>query len=233
MKLSDLKPASQCAHNFGVKILMYGPPGAGKTRLIHTAPNPVFISAEPSLASMRDAGHIPCIMATDVKTIDDVFKWVFQSNEVKNFDTICPDSLTEIANIYLEHELSKTTSAGNKAHGQAAYGEMARKVMTIANGLFYMQNKHVYITAKELVDDEGDKKIKKPLFPGNVLKAEIPHLYDEILRIDFYKGVPGFPQAVQAIRTCEDFAIRARDKHGKLMPYEPPDLANIINKCLS
>lgn len=38
----------------GVKVLVYGQAGAGKTRLIQTLPTPVIISAEGGLLSLRE-----------------------------------------------------------------------------------------------------------------------------------------------------------------------------------
>ena len=38
----------------GVKVLVYGHAGAGKTSLIRTAPNPVILSAEAGLLSLSD-----------------------------------------------------------------------------------------------------------------------------------------------------------------------------------
>jgi hypothetical protein len=51
-----------------LKILVYGAAGAGKTRLIGTAKDPLIISAESGLLSLRDI-DVPYI---EVKTLADV-----------------------------------------------------------------------------------------------------------------------------------------------------------------
>ena len=49
----------------GVKLLVYGQAGAGKTSLIRTLPNPVVLSAEGGLLSIQDA-DLPCIEIADM-----------------------------------------------------------------------------------------------------------------------------------------------------------------------
>lgn len=226
MNINDLKSASDIAKRSGVKALVYGPPGSGKTPLIKTAPSPVLCAVEHGLLSIRDASDLPCFEAYSVDSIEEFFKWLFGSAEVKNFDTIGIDSISRIAEIYIEYELERNKD------GRKAYGEMSRKVMSIAGGLFAMDDMNVYLVAKEITADENGKSVKKPWFPGQDLNSKVPYLYDEILRLDLYR-IPGVKRPVKCFRTKEDFGITARDRSGKLDDYEEPNLTNLFEKCLS
>jgi hypothetical protein len=134
MQMSQFRPASEFAKRYGIKAVIYGGPGAGKTPMLNTAPRPVLCATEPGLLSMR-ASSIPTVMAETVDKIDDFLKWLFQSSETKNFDTVCFDSISNMAEIILANEL-KTVK-----HGMKAYGQMSEKVFAICSGLFYLQNK--------------------------------------------------------------------------------------------
>ena len=52
MDIRDLKAASEHAQNFGVKAIVYGPAGTGKTPILNTAPRPVLLATEAVLLSM-------------------------------------------------------------------------------------------------------------------------------------------------------------------------------------
>ena len=225
MKVSQLKPAAQLAQRFGVKALAYGGPGTGKTPLANTAPRPVLCVVEPGMLSMRNS-NIPAWEAHDVPRINEFFDWLFESAEAKNFDTVCVDSISQLAEIILTDELKKNRD------GRKAYGEMSRAVMKIVNGLYYLQQKHVYLIAKQTIVDEGGIMRKKPYFPGQELNVRIPHLYDEILHIGLNQ-VAGMTKPAIGIRTCETFDIMARDRSGRLAELEPPDLSALFAKAMS
>jgi AAA domain len=53
MQAKDLRPAGSFAQQYGVKMIAYGPPGAGKTPLINTAPRPILLIVEPGMLSMK------------------------------------------------------------------------------------------------------------------------------------------------------------------------------------
>lgn len=225
MQASQLKPASQLAQRFGVKALAYGGPGTGKTPMINTAPRPVLCVVEPGMLSMRTS-NVPAWEAYDVPRINEFFKWLFTSNEARNYDTVGVDSISQMAEIILTEELKRNKD------GRKAYGEMSRAVMEIVNVLYYLPQKHVYLIGKQSTVDEGGIMRKKPYFPGQDLNVKIPHMYDEILHIGMSQ-VAGMPKPVVAIRTAETFDIMARDRSGRLNELEPPDLSALFAKAMS
>ena len=59
----------------GVKILVYGQAGAGKTFLIKTLPNPVILSAEGGLLSIAGT-DIPYIEINGIKDLHEAYQWL-------------------------------------------------------------------------------------------------------------------------------------------------------------
>ena len=223
--LSQLKPVSQLAQNFGVKMLGYGPPGTGKTPISATAPRPVICAVEPGLLSMRNVNDVPAFPAFDSKSITQFFDWVFRSPETSNFDTIVIDSVSQMAEVILVEEEK------NNKHGLKAYGEMARRVYEWLEGLYYLKDKHIYLIAKQTIEETDGAKTARPEFPGQQLKIKVPHLYDEIIHIDI-ANIPGMQPQV-AFRTKAGFGVVARDRSGMLNEFEPPHLGQMFAKCTS
>lgn len=229
MKLNDLKPASTFAQQYGVKSIIYGPPGSAKTPLVNTCPRPLLLAVEPGLLSMRGS-NVPTWRANTPALIDEFFLWFFNSNETKGFDTIAIDSVSHMCEIYLADILNGTSKAGNKVHGQAAYGEMARIVMNHLRPLYYTQYKHVYGIAKQEIINQNNVNMARPYYPGRYLPVEIPHLYDEILHLAI-QNVPGHGQ-VRAFRCWQSIDVLARDRTGNLSEFEPPDFGQLVNKAM-
>lgn len=230
MQQSDLKPANTFAIQFGVKAIIYGPPGSGKTPVVNTAPRPVLLACEPGLLSMRGS-NVPTYQGYTGVAIDDFFKWLFNSKEVMNFDTIAVDSVSQMCETYLNEIMQGKSKSGNKMHGLAAYGEMARNVMDHLRPLYYMQNKHTYLIAKQEVTTLNNMSILRPYYPGKEIPTQVPHLYDAILRLATH-NVPGKGQ-VKAFRCRESIDEVARDRTGKLDEFEPPDFGYIVRKAMS
>lgn len=236
MKLKDLKPAGTLAQKFGAKCLAYGPAGSGKTPVINTAPRPVMLVTEPGMLSMRGS-KVPAFEAFEEKRINEFFDWIEKSNEVKNFDTICLDSVSQFAEICL--------SEANSRDGRKIYGIMVKAVMKRLTQLFFMKDKHIFLTAKQgkeenLVWDFSTPLPKKnaiirkvPHFPGNELGVQIPHLYDQIFHVGegIIPGVQGGERKYFLTKGSND--IYARDRSGTLNEYEPHDLTYIFNKIMA
>lgn len=224
MQMSQLRPASQLAQRFGVKAVLYGGPGSGKTPMMNTAPRPVLLAAEPGLLSMRNS-NVPTWEAPTVEKIDEFFVWLKTSAEARNFDTVGFDSISQIAELVLKQEKDPKRNKD----GRAAYGKMADKVFDWCNDLYYAPQKHIVLIAKQGIEDGSG--LKKPFFPGQDLNVRIPHMFDAILHLGLH-NLPGMAQPVKAIRCWQDFQYTARDRSGNLAELEPPDLGQLFNKAM-
>jgi hypothetical protein len=221
--MPQFAPATVWAQQFGVKSVCYGPPGSGKTPLVNTAPRPVLLAVEPGLLSMRGSNVMTCYAPT-VELIDDFFKWLFESAEARqNVETVCVDSISQIAEIYLEKELPKHKDP------RKAYGEMSQKVMKHLNGLYYTRERNTYLIAKQGFEEIDGIRTRRPYFPGQDLGVKVPHLFDLVMYLDEV-SMPSVGK-VKALRTKSALGIFARDRGGKLAELEQPDLTMLFNKC--
>ncbi len=226
---SDFKPAGSYAKASGLKAIIYGPPGSAKTPLLNTAPRPILLATEAGMLSMKRS-TIPTCYASTPQAIDDFFKWLFHSNEPKNFDTVGIDSISHLCEVYLTAILSGTSKAGNKVHGQAAYGEMAKNVMDHMRPLYHLPNKHVYGIAKQEVKPQSGINTTRPYFPGQYLPVELPHLFDAILRLAIHR-VPGVGDTL-AFRCLQSIDEIARNRTGNLNEFEEPHFGKLVTKAL-
>lgn len=209
-------------HSSGVKLLVYGAAGAGKTSLIKTLPNPVVLSAEGGLLSIADA-DLPFIDIGNMDQLKEAYEWVMQSDEAKQFDSIALDSISEIAEVVLSSEKKKTKDP-RQAYGalQDIMGDLIREFRDIPE-------KHVYFSAKlEKSQDEMGRILYAPSMPGNKLGQSLPFFFDEVLALRVEKDADGETQ--RALMCDSDGLWVAKDRSGKLDQWEAPDLGAIIRK---
>ena len=209
-------------HANGVKLLVYGNAGSGKTSLIPTLPNPVVFSAEGGLLSIADA-DVPFVEVSSYDTLMEAYKWVTGSDEAKHFESIALDSISEIAEVVLNHEKKIAKDP------RQAYGAMQEQMSDIIRAFRDIPNKHVYFTAKcEKATDETGRILYAPSMPGNKTGQQLPYFFDEVLALRVEKDAEGVAQ--RALMCDSDGIWQAKDRSGKLGPWEAPDLGAIINK---
>jgi phage nucleotide-binding protein len=209
-------------HANGVKLLVYGNAGAGKTSLIPTLPNPVVFSAEGGLLSIADA-DVSFVEVSSYDTLMEAYRWVTESDEAKHFESIALDSISEIAEVVLNHEKKIAKDP------RQAYGSMQEQMSDIIRAFRDIPNKHVYFTAKcEKATDETGRILYAPSMPGNKTGQQLPYFFDEVLALRVEKDQEGNSQ--RALMCDSDGIWQAKDRSGKLDTWEAPDLGAIINK---
>jgi len=221
-----LQSTSNITSNQGVKVVVYGGAGSGKTVLCSTAPRPIILSAEAGLLSLRKF-TLPYITISNYKDLEEAYLWVMKSNESKQFDTICLDSLSEIAEVVLTDLKAKTKDP------RKAYGEVQDQVLSLLRDFRDMPQKHVYFSAKQekIKDDTTGAFMYGPMMPGTKLPQQVPYFFDEIFQL-FVHTDPATKEEIRALRTKKDYQYEAKDRSGTLDLWEPPNLDHIFKKIM-
>jgi phage nucleotide-binding protein len=205
----------------GVKLLVYGQAGAGKTSLIKTLPNPLVLSAEAGLLSIQDADHA----YIEIKTIEDLreaYSYIM-SEEGAGFESIALDSISEIAEVILNAEKKIAKDP------RQAYGAMQEQVSDLIRAFRDIPGKHVYMSAKlEKSTDEMGRILYAPSMPGNKTGQQLPYFFDEVLALRVERDAEGNVQ--RALMCDSDGLWQAKDRSGKLTAWEAPDLGAIVEK---
>lgn len=208
-------------HAAGVKMLVYGQAGAGKTSLIPTLPLPIVLSAEGGLLSIAEA-DVPYIEIQSMEDLRDAYAWLTQSEEGQAYESVALDSISEIAEVCLSTEKAKAKDP------RQAYGEMQDQMGQIIR-VFRDLPRHVYMTAKlERSQDETGKMLYAPAMPGNKTGQSLPYFFDEVFAL---RCIPGDDGSVQRALLCQSDGIwQAKDRSGKLSDWEPADLGAVVQK---
>ena len=212
--------------NHGIKALVYGSAGTGKTTLCGTAPSPLIISAEAGLLSLRNQSH-PVLTITNAAELDEAFAWC-QTEAIKNgILTVCLDSISEIVEQILKDEKSKTKDP------RAAYGEMATRALSIVKKFRDLPGLHVLITAKQVTATDPITGVAKaqPTAPGQQVGPALPYLFDLVMHAATEKDPEG--KTYHYLRTRAAFNAEGKDRSGALDEVEYPDFTNIVNKVLA
>lgn len=233
--LRDFRPAREFALNFGVKSVVFGPPGSGKSPIcVNTAPNACAVICEPGFLSLRSS-TVLTVDAFQASRIEDFFEWLKNSQEAKQFHTVVIDSVSQMAEILVDSELGGTSKGGNEQHGLRAYGKMSRTMMKYLNQMYFMPQKNIVLIAKQQIIDINGVAYKRPYFPGKELPVRVPHLFDLVMQLDRFTNIPGAAPKEgghRAFKAAETYDCMGRDRSGNLAAYEPPDLAQIFTKAV-
>ena len=193
----------------GIKLLVYGQAGAGKTSLIPTMPNPIILSAEAGLLSIAGA-DLPFVEIDGMNTLREAYTWLKDSDEAKQFDSVALDSISEMGEVCLTQE--KATAKDPRQ----AYGEIQAMM-------------HVLFTAKlDKSSDEMGRLMYAPSMPGNKTGQALPYFFDIVAALRVEKDAEGVVQ--RGLMCQSDGLWQAKDRSGKLDAWEAPDIGAIIEK---
>ena len=215
----------QRALDQGIKVLVHGVSGAGKTTLIKTCPRPIIASAESGTLSIADA-NLPMTEITSYEDLVDFYNFLISPN-ANNFDTGVLDSVSEIAERILTKEKLKAKDP------RQAYGEMADRVITLLRMFRDIPGKNIYFTCKTAMVPTPEGSVKWcPLMPGKQLTGGVAYYFDEFFFLGIGETVDNTGKKVRYryLQTQPTAQYEAKDRSGALDEIEPPDLTHIFNK---
>ena len=205
----------------GLKILVHGPAGAGKTRLCSTTgdlDHTLIISAEGGLLSIKEFD----IDVVQVRSLDNVYE-VFEFLRVggHEYRWVCLDSISEIAEVVLQGEKLRNRDA------RRAYGEMADTVSDLLRG-FRNLPFNVLMTAKQGREEIDGRTLFAPMLPGRTLTQNVAYLFDEVFALRVEQNSDG--EIVRVLQTGKNRAYEAKDRSGRLSMFEEANLSVVAAK---
>lgn len=215
--------SDKASASHGVKVLVYGRAGMGKTSLCATAPAPLIISAESGLLSIRGK-KIPVALVTTLQDVYDVYNWLRTNPAAQHVQTICLDSLSEILEVILSTEKKKNRDP------RQAYGGLIEEGIGLVKAFRDLPGFNVVVTAKEAAETDGITGVTRigPWSPGKAVGPQLPYLFDEVFYASTGRDAQG--QTYHYLRTKPDVQVDAKDRSGALDEIEYPDLTHIFNK---
>lgn len=226
LKITTLREAID---DKGIKVLVYGDAGVGKTKLIGTLPGRVLVaSAESGLLSLSSSGRDD-IMVVEISSIDGLREVYSHVKGVSpgGYNWVVLDSISEIAEVCLTESKIKLKDP------RQAYGAVQDEVGAILRA-FRDLPVNVYFAAKEQrTKDDATGRVSVGIsMPGTKLGQSVPYLFDEVLRLIVVddKDADGNIERVRWLQTANDGKSVAKDRSGLLDAYEEPDLGAVAAK---
>lgn len=190
----------------GVKCIIYGGAGVGKTRTIATAPSPIIISAEEGLLSLMEV-EIPYIEVKTLQDLDDAYN-LLKKDAGQTYKTIGLDSLSEIAETLIAQEMPKHKD------GRQAYAALAQAMIPMLKKFRDLKGVNTVFSCKKIdvKDEETGTVTTELMLPGNVLSNQVPYIVDELFYMDVdRKGIP-------YLQVKPSRKVFAKDRSGALDP---------------
>ena len=217
----EIKKVCDIVQENGIKCLLHGFSGSGKTYSISTIPGRVIVlSAESGLLSLKDFDHIDAIEINNIAELREAYEFLKKNDD---YDTIVLDSLTEIAQQVLSHELSSNKD------GRKAYGEMNEVIIKLVKAFRDIPKKNVILICQQAkVQDSEGRILYSASMPGKTLSPALSFLFDLVACLRVRKDENG--EYKRAFQFEPDEIYDCKQRGGKVNAFEPADWSIIFNK---
>ena len=182
-----------------IKLLLYGPPGVGKTTFVADAPKPIFIDFENSTEALRGGPNESVDVIRDPDQIGDpeaVLRFI-QSKAIEQYETVVIDTISSMYDAFMLNWMTspKVRNRSNSDRHIAQQYDF-RKITNVLKEIFYVlqyKKMHVVLIAheKELVDTETNRVLQiRPQLPPAAEKA-VERLINELFYMEKKPGLKG------------------------------------------
>jgi hypothetical protein len=241
----------------GVKVLLLGPPGVGKTSQLRTLDptSTLFLEIESGDLAVIDV-PVDTIRLPDWPAARDMAVRIGGANASfspiscysdahlravggplpghERYLTVFIDSVTALARLCFRwcEQQPEAFSPSGKKDIRNAYGLLARELIAFLGQLQHARRLNVVMVAilEWVVDERGRGEWGIQLESAKTAR-ELPGLIDEVIVFQFLNFGDGKPPMRGFVCTSpNDWGYPSKDRSGRLQQLEPPDLGKLINK---
>ena len=246
----------------GVKILIAGPAGVGKTSLLRTVDphSALFLDIEAGDLSVQDV-PVDTIQIDDWQTARDIACRLGGPNSsfsplncysaahyekiggalpgLERYTLCFIDSITAASRLsyrWAEQQPEARSDRTGAKDLRAAYGLHARELLLWLHQLQHVREKHVVFVGilEQLTDDFKRHLGFQVQMEGAKVPREIGAIVDEFIVMDWIK-FDGHDEPTRAFvcTSPNNQNYPSKDRSGRLDQIEPPDLGKLLTKILS
>lgn len=258
-RLRIISADERMAQNKGVKALIVGPAGVGKTTLLRTLDptTTLFLDLEAGDLAVQDVkvdtfqprtweecrdlvcylgGPNPALPATAVYSqahYDAVVDAMGGPDALAKYQTYFVDSITVAGRLcfrWCEQQPESFTDRGKK-DVRGTYGLMGREMISWLTHLQHTRGKNVFFVGiLENVKDEFNVSSWELQIEGSKTGKELPGIVDQIITLQFIDFGDGNAVRAFVCNQPNPFNYPAKDRSGRLEQYEEPHLGKLLAK---
>lgn len=258
-RLKIISADERMSQDKGVKALIVGPAGVGKTSLLRTLePNSsLFIDLEAGDLAVQDVkidtmrprtweecrdlacylgGPNPALPATACYSTDHynaVCETMGGAEALAKYETYFVDSITVAGRLcfkWCEQQPESFNDRGKK-DTRGTYGLMGREMIGWLTHLQHTRGKNViFVGILENLKDEFNVTSWELQIEGSKTGKELPGIVDEILTLQFVDFGDGAPVRAFVCTQPNAWKYPAKDRSGRLEQVEQPHLGKLLAK---
>jgi hypothetical protein len=256
--LKILSAEDRLAERRGVKLLLVGPTGVGKTSQLRTLDpaRTLLVDIECGDLSVQDL-PIPSTRIDEWSSLRDLacriggpnpsfpsecayspehFRAVGgELSELAGCDTIFIDSITAASRLCYRHaEQQPEAMARNGAKDtRGAYGLLAREMILLLEQLQRARTKNIiFVAILERITDEFNRTQLQVQLEGAKTGRELPGIVDQIVMMNFVQFGEAEPVRAFVCTAPNPWNFPAKDRSGRLDQIEEPNLGKLIAKLI-
>jgi energy-coupling factor transporter ATP-binding protein EcfA2 len=210
----------------GIKILVFGVSGCGKSSIFKSTGKTILINLESGDLALNDV-DVDSITVRSLADLREAYNYV--ANHTEEYDTVGIDSLTELSDMIVA-ELKSMPEYSSLKDALKMWMEFTDVILKIAKSFRDLDGINVVITALDESVKKGFDEVVVPMISGKKAQSKLVSLYDEVLYIRI--GEDGDREFI----TNPLSDVVAKDRSGKLNPIEPytkeEGIKPLINKII-
>jgi hypothetical protein len=245
------------AEQRGVKALIVGPVGIGKTSLLRTLnlAGTLFVEAEAGDLAVQDE-PVDTVRVEDWPTARDLACRIGGPNpsypstacysqahfdaaggaldNIAKYHTLFIDSITAVSRLSYrsaEYQPEAFSERTGKKDTRAAYGLHAREMIAWLNQLQHARGLNViFVAILEKLIDDFNVATWQPQMEGGKTGRELPGIVDQIITMQWVDFGDGKPIRAFICTSPNPWGYPAKDRAGRLDQIEEPHLGKLIDK---
>lgn len=250
-----ISASERLANKAGIKGIIVGPAGIGKTSLLYTLDpdKTLFVNAEAGELSVQEwggdmvrlrtwqearnlaaavGGPNPAFSATDPYSVAH-YEAIKAEFDLSKYETIFIDSITEISRVCFSwaRQQPDAFNRNGDPDTRGAYGILGREMVAWLKQFQHAPRVNVWLVGllNSVKDDFGRLQHVMQV-EGSKTALEAPGITDQVVSMVQFTPDEGKPYRAFVTHAVNEWGYPAKDRSGRLDPIEEPHLGKLMEK---